>query len=277
MTLEETAGKIAEEVLAAEYLEVFAHHDADGIAAAAILCEAMLRAGRRFRLRIRSEISPSEIPAGVPALLCDLGSAREDLAEEVMVVDHHMPHFEGRFHLNPRLEGIDGERELSAAGAAYLVADRMGDNRDLAGLVLLGILGDGQEMVGMNREIVNEGIANGFITPARGFMVPGRDAVEQLSHAINPYLVGISGNPEGAAALADACRGEEGIELDLLLSRIILEAGRSGTLQAMRSLYGPVYLLEKETITDAHTLCALVDGCGKSGRGGLAASLCLRS
>ncbi|HZD44382.1 MAG TPA: DHH family phosphoesterase, partial [Methanomicrobiales archaeon] len=68
-----------------------------------------------------------------------------------------------------------------------------------------------------------------------------------------------------------------GIELDLLLSRVILEAGRSGTIEAMRSLYGTVYRLEKEVIPDAHTLCALVDGCGKSGRGGLAASLCLRS
>ena len=50
-----------------------------------------------------------------------------------MVVDHHLPLFDGEFHANPRLEDIDGDRELSAAGMAYFVAQEMGDNRDLPG------------------------------------------------------------------------------------------------------------------------------------------------
>jgi len=58
--------------------------------------------------------------------------------------------------VNPRLDGIDAERELSAAGAAYLVANELGDNRDLAGLVMLGIIGDGQDLAGKNLEIFNE-------------------------------------------------------------------------------------------------------------------------
>jgi len=43
-----------------------------------------------------------------------------------MVVDHHIPEFEGQFHVNPRLQGIDGEAELCAAAVAYLVASRSG-------------------------------------------------------------------------------------------------------------------------------------------------------
>ena len=46
-----------------------------------------------------------------------------------MVVDHHLPLFDGELHVNPRLSGIDGDRELSAAGTAYYIAQQMGDNR----------------------------------------------------------------------------------------------------------------------------------------------------
>ncbi len=275
MSLEDAAGSIAEQLLAEEYVEVFAHHDADGIAAAAILCEAMLRAGRRFRLRIRAEIAPSDIPQGAPALLCDLGSARDDLPDGVMVVDHHVPHFEGKLHLNPLLEGIDGDRELSSAGAAYLVADHMGDNRDLIGLVLLGILGDGQELAGKNRELVNEGIATASITPSRGLTLPGRDPLEQLVHASDPYLDGISGEPDRVAALIARCSEDDGI--DCLLSLLLLAISPRGSLRAMQSVYGSVYELGREAVPDAHALCALVDACGKCGKSGLAASLCLRS
>ena len=55
----------------------------------------------------------------------------ENLPPETMVVDHHLPLFTGQFHANPRLEKIDGDRELSAAGMAYIVTQEMGDNRDL--------------------------------------------------------------------------------------------------------------------------------------------------
>ncbi|RPI35407.1 MAG: DHH family phosphoesterase, partial [Methanoregulaceae archaeon] len=148
MSLETAAGTVAEQIKRQEFVEVYAHHDADGIAAASILCHAMLRAGIRFRLRIRKEIALSDLGGDAAYLLCDLGSGVEDLPRNVMVVDHHLPLSEGEFHVNPRLAGIDGDRELSAAGTAYYVAQELGDNRDLAGLVIPGIIGDGQQMAG---------------------------------------------------------------------------------------------------------------------------------
>ena len=45
---ESAADTIADQIRRQEYVEVFAHHDADGIAAGSILCHAMLRAGIRF-------------------------------------------------------------------------------------------------------------------------------------------------------------------------------------------------------------------------------------
>ncbi len=110
-----------------------------------------------------------------------------------MVVDHHLPMFEGVFHANPRLAGIDGDANCQRRGWHIIVAQKMGDNRDLAGLVIPGIIGDGQEITGKNLEIFNDGIANGIIVPDRGITLPGRDMAERWYMATSPYLDGISG------------------------------------------------------------------------------------
>lgn len=277
MSLEEAASLVAEHLQRQDFVEVYAHHDADGIAAAAIICIALIRRDGHFRLRIRQRISPAEIGSDAPVLLCDIGSSMEDLPAETMVIDHHHPHFNGKYHINPRNHGLDGDVELSASGAAYLVAQQMGENRDLAGLALLGIIGDRQEFTGKNLEISNEALAEGVISTGRGVRLPGRNDHERLISAINPYLHQISGDEPAVSGILAQVQGEGGIDQGALISHIILGIGSSSTIEAMESIYGDLYSLDREVIGDAHTLTAVVDACGKSGRGGLAASLCLRS
>jgi hypothetical protein len=281
MSLETAAGIVAEQIKRQEFVEVFAHHDADGIAAASILCHAMLRAGIRFRLRVRQEIVLSDLAGDAAYLLCDLGAGTEDLPRDVMVVDHHLPLSEGEFHVNPRLCGIDGDRELSAAGTAYYVAQKMGDHRDLAGLVIPGVIGDGQQMAGKNLEIFNEGIANGIIVPDRGLTLPGRDMTERWYMAMSPYIDGISGAEERITDLIGRSRdqspGSDGLRLDILLSQVILEAAQKTTAASLLSVYGDTFHLQREVIEDAHALTAVIDACGKAGSGDIATTLCLRS
>jgi len=281
MSLETAAGTVAEQIRRQEFVEVVAHHDADGIAAASILCHAMLRAGIRFRLRVRQEIAASDLAGEAAYLLCDLGASHEDLPKETMVVDHHLPQFAGAFHVNPRLYGIDGDRELSAAGTAYFVAQKMGDNRDLAGLVIPGIIGDGQQMKGKNLEIFNEGIANGIIEPGRGITLPGRDMTERWYMATSPYLDGISGAEDRIASLLDLSRDPSqpgnGHSLDVLLSQVVLGAAQKTTAASLKAIYGDTYGLQREVIEDAHALAAVIDACGKAGSGDIAATLCMRS
>jgi hypothetical protein len=281
MSLETAAGIVAEQIKRQEFVEVFAHHAADGIAAASILCHAMLRAGIRFRLRVRQEIVLSDLAGDAAYLLCDLGAGTEDLPRDVMVVDHHLPLSEGEFHVNPRLCGIDGDRELSAAGTAYYVAQKMGDHRDLAGLVIPGVIGDGQQMAGKNLEIFNEGIANGIIVPDRGLTLPGRDMTERWYMAMSPYIDGISGAEERITDLIGRSRdqspGSDGLRLDILLSQVILEAAQKTTAASLLSVYGDTFHLQREVIEDAHALTAVIDACGKAGSGDIATTLCLRS
>jgi len=149
----------------------------------------------------------------------------------------------------------------------------MGENRDLAGLALVGMIGDRQDCTGANREILNDGIANGLITPGRGLVLAGRDPVEALSLATRPYLSGISGDEAAARRLVAECERDGKISLDALLSLVILRAGASTSAPALESLYGDTYILEREAIPDLHSLAAVVDACGRAGMGGLAASL----
>ncbi len=281
MSLETAAGILADRIKRQEFIEVYADCDTDGIAAASILCHAMLRSGIRFRLRVRQEISLSDLGGNQAHLLCDLGAGMEDLPHDVMVVDHHLPRSESEFHINPRLYGIDGDHELSSAGTAYYVAQEMGDNRDLAGLVIPGIIGDRQQMAGKNLEIFNDGIANGIIMPDRGLTLPGRDMPERWYLAMNPYLDGISGNGELIADLIGQSSqpetGERTIRPDVLLSRMVLEAAPKTAAASLRSLYGDTFHLQREVIEDAHALTAVIDACGRTGFGDIASTLCLRS
>jgi single-stranded DNA-specific DHH superfamily exonuclease len=168
MSIQTAANDLAHELARQESVEILCHHDADGIAAGSIMAMALYRSGIPFRLRITHRLSEENLPKHRPLLLCDLGAGLAGLPEDTMVIDHHLPLFEGPYHVNPRHEGLDGDTELCAAGTAFLVANALGDNRDLAGLPLLGIIGDGQQMIGKNQEIYREALANGIIRKKRG-------------------------------------------------------------------------------------------------------------
>lgn len=276
MSLETAANHVAEQIKRQEFVEIIAHHDADGIAAGSILCHAMVRSGIRFRLRIRQEITAAELTADHAYLLCDLGAGMEDLPKNTMVVDHHPAHFTGEFHVNPRLAGIDGEHELSASGTAYFVAQHLGDNRDLAGLAMLGVVGDGQVLSGKNLEISNEGVGNGIIAPNRGLRLAGRNMAERFIMAINPYLDGISGNENEVNAIITQAGGCDALRIDRFLSLAVLRVIPRSGAGCIEGIYGDTYALEREVISDAHAMASVIEACGKSGHGDLGATLCLR-
>ncbi|HVN66017.1 MAG TPA: DHHA1 domain-containing protein [Methanomicrobiales archaeon] len=275
MPLEADAEQLGHHLLAQEFVEIHAHHDADGIAAAAIVATALHRAGRAFRLRCSPRIGPGELGGEGGVLLCDFGGSREDLPPQVMVIDHHPPRFGGEFHVNPARAEPSAGAEVAAAATAYLVAQHMGENRDLAGLALVGMIGDRQACTGANRGILNDGIANGYITPGRGLVLPGRDLPESLALSTRPYLPGISGDEPAARKIVEECTDGEKTALDALLSLVVLRAGYAGSARGLESLYGDTYTLEKEAIPGLHSLAAVVDACGRAGLGGLGASLLL--
>lgn len=258
------------------YVEVCGHHDADGIAAATLVCHALWRRSIGFRLRIVGRVPP--LASGVPTLLCDLGAGLEGLPDTVAVIDHHAPPSAGDGPvLNPHLQGLDGERVLAASALAFEVANRIADCRDLAGCAAAGVIADGQAFEDENAELLNDGIANGVLEVERGVALPGGSIAEQLELAIDPYLPGISGDAGRIRDLLRASVDEEGPSLDLLLSLVVLDAGPKAAPGALESLWGDRVLTPREAIGDARTLAAVIDACGKAGLGGLGASVCFRA
>ena len=274
MSLETAADNLANRLRSMEYVEMYSHYDADGIAAAAILSIALSRADIAFKLRILPGIHADDVENPEISLLCDFGASCTDLADNTMIIDHHVPYNTSPYHVNPRLEGEDGETGLSAAGCAFIVANALGDNRDLAGLVMLGIIGDSQALIGRNAAIIGDAVENNLINPGHGTLLAGRTAKEQISAALHPYLPGLSGNDTAAAEIEAACTGKISDEAytTSMLSRIIAET--DAPYEALLKLYGESWHLEREVIHDAHAFTAVTDACGKSGKCDVAYALC---
>ena len=266
MSLEEAAAKIASYLRSKDYVEVYSHHDADGIAAAAILTVALRRADIAFRLRFLPHLNKDDVERPELSVLCDLGASIPDFPESIVIIDHHVPYAAVPFHINPRLEGIDGESELSAAGCAYLVANALGDNRDLAGLVMVGIIGDSQKLSGMNQKIIGDAVGNNLIEVGKGVLLPGRTTKEQIASAVLPYLGNLSGDEEAAEKIASLCMNTASDEAytALLLSEIIVRSDAS--YHDLMSMYGESWKLLREAVQDAYAMTAVIDACGKAGR-----------
>ena len=266
MSLEEAATKIASYLRSKDYVEVYSHHDADGIAAAAILTVALRRADIAFRLRFLPHLNKDDVERPELSVLCDLGASVPDFPESIVIIDHHVPYAAVPFHINPRLEGIDGESELSAAGCAYLVANALGDNRDLAGLVMVGIIGDSQKLSGMNQKIIGDAVGNNLIEVGKGVLLPGRTTKEQIASAVLPYLGNLSGDEETAEKIASLCMNTASDEAytALLLSEIIVRSDAS--YHDLMSIYGESWKLLREAVQDAYAMTAVIDACGKAGR-----------
>src|SRR4030066_2461781 len=96
----QAAKTILETVEKDGFIQVFSHHDADGVAAAGVIGKALWRLDAQFRIKVTQWVDDKiigEIIAGKPQLvvLTDFGSGYIDLLNEkvpsvkVVILDHH--------------------------------------------------------------------------------------------------------------------------------------------------------------------------------------------
>lgn len=187
MALDDAAARAAKAILERPARRWFldCDTDADGLCAAAVIAQALARSGQRFQVRA----SRDKTTAGYVALaaqecdgyiLLDKGSSHaaelaalsKTTGRPVVIIDHHNAEPEaGVFLVNPRLEGMDGSRDASAATTAVAVALAMDtDNLDLAAIGLSGAIGDWQHdggWQGWNAELVERSQTAGHIHARR--------------------------------------------------------------------------------------------------------------
>ncbi len=254
--LEERAEACAERLLAAGEVLLASHIDADGLTSAAIAATALDRAGIAFETVFKKQLDETAIASLAAreydtVLFTDFGSGQLDSIATheragdftPVIADHHQPAAaDTDYHLNPLLEGVDGASELSGAGASYVLArafdtvtgrraghdtitdggvvaadtDTAGDNRDLAGLAVVGAVGDmqavGGELVGANRGVVEEGVAAGVLAEGTDLAFYGkqtRPLPKLLEYASEVRVPGVSNDQRGAISFLT------GLDLDL--------------------------------------------------------------
>ncbi|MBC7098918.1 DHH family phosphoesterase [Candidatus Bipolaricaulota bacterium] len=168
----------------AQRLVVVHHNDADGLSSAAALTASLERAGYRVERVPLERVHPPvnqrlhDRFAGTPILYVDLGARAAPMIAQVnrgrsltLIVDHHLAEDTDDpavWVLSTELYGLSGEKEISAATAAWLFALVLDEgNRDLAYLGVIGAIGDSHErggkLVGENREALEEAVARGEV------------------------------------------------------------------------------------------------------------------
>ncbi|MFQ6061914.1 MAG: DHHA1 domain-containing protein [Methanosarcinales archaeon] len=288
-------GKEVSHVLSNQnYVKIVSHHDADGIAAASIMCNALYRSKIHFQTRIISRFDENVVDELNKdnqkdlIIFCDMGSSYPHLISKVsgdiIVIDHHKPISTDRefLHVNPHLVGIDGAYELSASGVAYIVATEMSnDNIDLGGLAIVGAIGDKQLTIGANKLIIEESIKNKVIDVKKGLRIGDGDIQELLEYTIEPYL-DITGDREAIKNFLDQIkvhgklRELESSQLHRLVNAITLKLLKKASPDAIEFVIGEVYILNKEIIKNVFDYVWTLNACSKYGELGIALSLGMR-
>jgi|WetSurMetagenome_2_1015567.scaffolds.fasta_scaffold02366_12 single-stranded-DNA-specific exonuclease len=210
----------AEQVAAAREITIISHIDADGIACEAILSQAISRLEIPVKSVFVRQLEPLTMPQ-VPSdeslkVFSDLGAGQQNLmaergftGKEILIIDHHVSQpVDGCSYTQVNCLPY-GFTRMSAAGVAYLVAKELDSiNTDLAGLAVIGNVGDMMArekcgLVGPARDIiVEDGARHGSVEVRKKdlncYGTATRPVHLSLAYNDDPFIRGISNNPEGA-------------------------------------------------------------------------------
>jgi single-stranded-DNA-specific exonuclease len=209
----------AEQIAAAPEITIISHIDADGIACEAILSQAISRRGIPVRSVFVRQLEPLTMPQ-VPSdaslkVFTDLGAGQQNLLfdrglqeKEVVIIDHHVSQPCERQYTQVNCLPY-GHSRMSAAGVSYFVAKQLDTrNIDLARLAIIGNVGDMMArekcgLVGPARDvIVEDGIRHQSVEVRKKdlncYGTATRPLHLSLAYNDDPFIKGISNNPEGA-------------------------------------------------------------------------------
>jgi len=311
------ADSLLEHVDKGEGIIVISHSDADGLAASGIMGASLKRIGATFRIRIERWLDENvarEIASEKDCLtiLTDMGSGYlnvlNNAVEEksLIILDHHQPTgkaAESFIHVNPHLHGIDGSRDLSGSGVAYLVAKELSDgNVDFSCVGLVGALGDLQDkygerrLGGVNEIIVKDAVEAGHLQTETDLLFFGRETRpihKALAYTTSPFIPGISGEEDKSLAFllglgikpkeGDKWRAlrdlsqEEKRKIFSALSEYLAFKGFKSDVAT--SLLGTVYVLKREDhwtpLRDAREFALLLNATARTGRPSLGVAICM--
>ncbi len=305
----------AKAIRSADDVLIVSHIDADGITAAAIAASVCQRLGKEYRtvfLKKLGDEGVEMIDASGESLvwICDLGSGSLSSFNRgnIVITDHHVPNLEGkkgqmsldvfadRVHVNPHDAGLDGSVQISGAGVTYLVAKEVDPrNTDLAYLAVVGACGDVQDsegrLVGLNRSILNDAIAEGSVEIVEDLRLFGRETrtlIQYLQYGSEPSIPGLSENGTECARLYasldvplkdgkrfrnwnDLSRDEKDRVTDAVLARLSPEDAERAVGESYTLCNGR----PGTELRDAKEYATLLNACGRYGDAETGMRICL--
>ncbi|MCK5292256.1 MAG: DHH family phosphoesterase [Thermoplasmata archaeon] len=280
------------------WVRVISHYDADGISAAGIICNALLRKGKRFHATLTRSLDPEFFEKvkeeDVECLIIsDMGSGQIELMEQlkgdVVVLDHHtiIRESDSVVQVNPHLFGLDGSTQGSASTVSFLFAVAMDEsNWDLCGYALAGAISDRQQVPafsGLNEIVLNEGVERKFIKVEKQLALIGDTLEEGLERTIFPFFKGISGRKSSITKLvkklglepSTKLKGLDGGVKRGLISYLTLQLMKQGARpETVAELTEDRHLIEALDV-HASDLGSLMNACGRTGHLGTGLSLCM--
>ena len=283
----------------ASRIRVVSHYDADGIAAAGILCTALYRAGFEFHATLmrnpftkgfdRLKKEHNEL-----IIFSDMGSGQietiDNIGSKAIILDHHQYQTtqtsEDIIQINSNILGVDGNYEACGASLSYILATELDKaNEDLAPLALAGATGDKQfigGVRGLNKKILDTALEKGLLTEKTSIKLYGDTIADAIFYSVDPYYSGLSGNRDAIHMMLEKLTIEKSASLQdmnsermmrinsLLLFRLIKAGCQPNILDmTIRQRYIAPQGWELERFAD------LLDACGKNGYRSLGLAICL--
>ncbi|MBS3093450.1 DHH family phosphoesterase [Candidatus Pacearchaeota archaeon] len=276
-------------------IQLIGHFDTDGITSTAVLTKTLDRSGKFFTTKIMKQLSSEEIdklPKDKVLLFVDLASGSieklNQLNNTIFIIDHHEIKIttelrENFYILNPHI--YEDSLDLCSAELAYLFSRAISeDNKDLASLAILGMIGDTMEK-NINK-IRNLIIKESEVRIKKGFLLypSTRPLNKALEYSSRPFIPGITGEKHKVIELLK----EAGIEkigktykalIDLsdeemknLSTAIMLRLNP----QEAHDYIGNLYLVKFfNKIEDARELSAIINACSRMDNSNIALLFCL--
>ncbi len=294
-------------------IHIFSHHDTDGLTAASILALALREEGIGYQITILKQLEEQffqDIQKNVVenkqfAIFSDFGSGQLNLfnkylpQSDFLILDHHEPLLDKNeeiikingYHANPYSTGVNGSKEISGAGMAYLFALSLNPNNiKLAYLAVIGAIGDIQDVgpqrgfIGENNIIcqdsINENLIETEVVPA---IVRSKSLSYALAFTLPVEIPEIKGNIRNASdflsrnsitlktdlgdyrTLADLT----GTEKKKLTSALVKYAIEKNAIKPTEidNLIGTNYLISKylnyKDIVDCKGFSKMLNACGR--------------
>lgn len=281
------------EISPEEEILVLSHFDTDGITSAAIFIQTLKKLDRRFSLKIVKRLEEETIkklPSDKTIVFLDLASGSMDkLSEinlkEIFIIDHHEIFQEIPDKINIINPQLNGKEELSSSSLVYLFCKELtGENKELAKLAILGMIGDYMEknIDKLNNLIINDG----EVKRKRGLLIypSTRPLNRTLEYCSEPYIPQITGNSEGVRELLKEIglnpsngKYKSLIELDedemsKLVTAIMLRTPKVKS----KKIVGDIFLIKLfNKLEDARELSAMINACSRLGESDIAIQFCM--